>query len=276
MALDITLYDVDGKNPKMVESVAGVQVTTVRNNGDLFRTSGQAADFVRLELLVDEILHPIPDEFLRPDVKLTEEKPSVAKMPLDCINPSLPAPPTSVISVGRQLSFCLKRDTESLLVSYAPGDVINFRRQTGTFQSREIAVNLQVLSGKTLRAESKVTKLETFTPQPDTFAPASDMSAFSGPISAEPRDLINTILSKTSPSYPVGAKARGVGGSVNFDALIGADGRIVSLQPSKPADSELTVAAQEAVRQWIYHPFLVCGIPVPVKTIITVNFNLGS
>lgn len=290
MGLEITLYDIDGKNAKpatieiwkadndmkIVESVDGVQVTTVRNNGKLFRTTAQAPEFVTLELLAEQVLHPIPDELLQPGVELTEDKPSAAKVPLDCISPSLPAPSTSVVSIGRQLSFCLKRDTESLLVSYAPGDLVNFRQQTGTFQSKEVTVDLKVLFGKTLRSEAKISKLEAFAPKPDDFTPTSDMSGFAGPVEAKPTDLINSILSKTPPSYPVSARSRGAGGSVTFDSVIGSDGRVVSLQPTSNVSSDLTTAAQDAVRHWIYRPFLICGIPVPVKTTITVNFNIGS
>lgn len=290
MALDITLFDVDGKNPKaatveiwsaddnmkMVESVAGVQVITVRNNGKLYRTSAHMPEVVRVELLAEQVLHPIPNELLQPDIKFTEEKTTVAKVPLDCISPSLPSPPSSVVLIGRQLSFCLKKDTDSLFVSYAPGDVINFRQQIGTFQSKEIPVDFILLSGKTVRAEAKIAKLETYTPLPEDFTPPSEMSAFAGPVEAKPTDLINSVLSKTPPSYPADARSRRAGGSVVFDAVIGADGRIVSLQPTSKEAGDLTAAAQDAVRRWVYRPFLICDVPVPVKTTITVNFNIGS
>lgn len=289
LALEVTLFDKDGKNPipatverweadskiKMIESASGTQIITIRSNGNLFRTSAHAPEFVRLELLVEQILHPIPEEFLQPGVNLTEEKPTIAKVPLDCINPLLPAPPTSVISIGRQLSFCLKRDTDSLLVSYAPGDVVNFRQQIGSFQSKEIPIDLKLLSGKILRSEAKITKLETFNPQPNDFTPTNDMSPFAGPVEASPTDLINSVLSKTPPSYPVAAKARGASGSVKFDALIGLDGHVTSLQPKGTFDPSLAAAAQNAVHQWVYRPFLLCGVPVPVSTTITVNFNLN-
>jgi protein TonB len=77
------------------------------------------------------------------------------------------------------------------------------------------------------------------------------------------------------PIYPAMAREQHVSGSVNFDAIIGADGLLSSLNQTGHADPALTAAAEAAVRQWIYRPFLICGIPVPVKTLITVNFNLS-
>ncbi len=289
ITVGVTLFDVDGNNPtpanieiwsaashmKMIESVSGHQVTTIRNNDKLFRTTTTAPEFARLELLVEQIVDPIPDQLLQPGVKLNEEKTSIAKIPLDCINPSVPAPSSDTISIGSQLSFCFRRDTDSLLISYAPGEVANVRQQVGTFQSKEVPVDLKILSGRTLRAEAKLTKLETFTPQPDSFTPSDDMTVFTGPVEVEARDLINSVLSKMPPIYPVSAKARGAGGSVKFEAIIGADGRIVSLQPTANTNPDLTQAAQDAVVHWVYRPFLVCGLPVPIKTTITVNFNLG-
>src|SRR5215472_611646 len=278
MALDITLFDVDGKNPKpatvelwaagsnmkMVESVAGVQVTTVRNNDKLSRTSAQAPEFIQLESLIEQILHPIPDEFLQTGVRLNEDKLTVAKTPMDCIEPTFPSASSTTL-ITRPFSFCVIRDTDSLAITYG-GAFIEFRQQTLKFQSREISSHLQVLAGKTLRADAKITKLETFTPKSDDFVPTSQMALFDGPVEAKPTDRLDIGISKTPPIYPAMARADHVSGSVDFDALIGTDGRVTSLKETGHADSLLSVAAETAVRQWIYRPFLICGIPIPVKT----------
>jgi hypothetical protein len=193
MALDITLYDIDGKNPKsatveiwaadgdmkMVEFVAGVQITSLGKGDKLLRTGAQAPEFTSIESLVEEILHPIPDELLRPIVNLNEDKPTLAKIPLDCIEPSFPRTSSATISIDRPLSFCLISGKDSLAISYGGGKV-EFRQQTAMFQSKEVPTHSQVLVGKTLRADAKVTKLETFNPGTDTFAPTSDMKSFDG------------------------------------------------------------------------------------------------
>ena len=64
-----------------------------------------------------------------------------------------------------------------------------------------------------------------------------------------------------------------VQGSVILQALVGADGNIENLRVvSGPAI--LTAAAQQAVRQWRFKPYLQNGQPVETKARITVNFSI--
>ena len=64
-----------------------------------------------------------------------------------------------------------------------------------------------------------------------------------------------------------------VQGSVVLQAVVGADGNIENLRVlSGPAI--LSVAAQQAVRQWRFKPYLQNGQPVETKARITVNFSI--
>ena len=64
-----------------------------------------------------------------------------------------------------------------------------------------------------------------------------------------------------------------VQGSVVLQALVGTDGNIEDLRVlSGPAI--LTAAAQQAVRQWRFKPYLQNGQPVETKARITVNFSI--
>jgi protein TonB len=64
-----------------------------------------------------------------------------------------------------------------------------------------------------------------------------------------------------------------VEGVVILEAIIGADGRVqeVRVLRSKPL---LDQAAIDAVRQWLFTPTLLNGVPVPVIMTVTVNFAL--
>jgi protein TonB len=58
-----------------------------------------------------------------------------------------------------------------------------------------------------------------------------------------------------------------------LQAVVGTDGSIESLRIlSGPAI--LTTAAQQAVRQWRFKPYLQNGQPVETKARITVNFSI--
>lgn len=64
-----------------------------------------------------------------------------------------------------------------------------------------------------------------------------------------------------------------VQGSVVLQAIVGADGNIENLHVvSGPAI--LSAAAQQAVRQWRFKPYLQNGQPVETKARITVNFSI--
>jgi TonB family protein len=74
-------------------------------------------------------------------------------------------------------------------------------------------------------------------------------------------------------SYPLLGQHARVQGSVVLQAVVGIDGSIESLRIlSGPAI--LTAAAQQAVRQWRFKPYLQNGQPVETKARITVNFSI--
>jgi TonB family protein len=69
------------------------------------------------------------------------------------------------------------------------------------------------------------------------------------------------------PIYPV--EANGIEGEVNLEAVIGQEGRILSVEV-RSGDPILAQAALTAVRQWAYRPLKINGIPVEVATDIDV------
>jgi len=80
-------------------------------------------------------------------------------------------------------------------------------------------------------------------------------------------------LQQTVAAYPVLGQHSRVQGSVVLQAVIGADGNIENLHVlSGPAI--LVTAAQQAVREWRFKPYLQNGQPVETKARITVNFSI--
>ena len=85
------------------------------------------------------------------------------------------------------------------------------------------------------------------------------------------------VLTKVQPIYPQSAKTAGVQGTVVLHAVVGMDGKPLSLQVlNSQIHPDLARAAVEAVSQWRYQPTLLNGQPVEVDTVITVNFTLLS
>jgi TonB family protein len=87
------------------------------------------------------------------------------------------------------------------------------------------------------------------------------------------RDAVPEIRQTLDSTYPLMGPRMKVQGSVVLQAVIGADGNIENLQVvSGPAI--LTAAAQQAVRQWRFKPYMQNGEPVETKATITVNFSI--
>jgi TonB family protein len=77
------------------------------------------------------------------------------------------------------------------------------------------------------------------------------------------------------PVYPPSARQARLQGMVRLDALIDTQGRVRELKVQS-GHPDLTPAAMEAVRQWVYKPTLMNGQPVEVVTVIDVNFTLSE
>jgi TonB family protein len=74
-------------------------------------------------------------------------------------------------------------------------------------------------------------------------------------------------------TYPLLGQHMRVQGSVVLQAIVGADGNIEDLRVLS-GPSILNAAAQQAVRQWRFKPYLQNGQAVETKAKITVNFSI--
>ena len=88
----------------------------------------------------------------------------------------------------------------------------------------------------------------------------------------QPRTL--TKAKDVAPVYPEEARQARVQGIVIIEATIAADGRVQSARVLRSLPL-LDEAALAAVRQWVYTPTLLNGVPVPVIMTVTVMFRLN-
>jgi hypothetical protein len=288
--LDITVFDTDGKNPKpgsleiwssdgnmrTVASLGSAEITTLRIGNSLYRTAGNEKDVAEISFLEMQVLRPVPDEVFQPAVAVKLNREAGGKVKLDCIAPTLVRPTNDVVSVGQQFSFCMEHDAPRLVVMYEAGNFAVLRRQTGIFQSHEVPVDVLALFGTVVFAEAKTTKLTAELIEPSLFEIQPDMTPVTAPVEISSGVLSRLTLSQNAPTYPLDAKERHASGQIVFDAMIGKDGHVLSLQLNGNPDSALAAFANKAVTQWLYRPYLINGIPVEVKTKIIVNFTFGN
>jgi protein TonB len=81
-------------------------------------------------------------------------------------------------------------------------------------------------------------------------------------------------LKHVNPAYPDIAKQARVQGVVILECTISPQGRVTDVKVLRGIPL-LDSAAIEAVKQWVYSPTLLNGVPVPVIMTVTVNFRLS-
>ena len=97
-------------------------------------------------------------------------------------------------------------------------------------------------------------------------------------IRREEWDQANKLVTKVDPVYPPPAKQAGIQGMVLFDAVIGKDGRVMSVALIS-GDPLLVDAARQAVMKWVYKPTVGPALnfepaePVEVEVPIRVVFD---
>jgi protein TonB len=82
-----------------------------------------------------------------------------------------------------------------------------------------------------------------------------------------------TKVKNVNPVYPSIAQSARVQGVVIVEATIGPDGKVSDARVLRSIPL-LDQAALDAVRQWVFTPTLLNGVPVPVIMTVTVNFTL--
>jgi len=80
-------------------------------------------------------------------------------------------------------------------------------------------------------------------------------------------------IKNVNPVYPPIAQSARVSGVVIIEATIGPDGRVRDAKVLRSIPL-LDQAALDAVKQWVFTPTLLNGVPVPVIMTVTVNFTL--
>jgi protein TonB len=80
-------------------------------------------------------------------------------------------------------------------------------------------------------------------------------------------------VNQTAPVYPPAARRARVEGVVILECTISAAGRVLDVKVLRGIPL-LDDAAVAAVKQWLFAPTLLDGVPVPVLATVTVSFSL--
>jgi TonB family protein len=104
---------------------------------------------------------------------------------------------------------------------------------------------------------------------------SSAAAASHSPLHVSTGIMQGQIVSRVDPIYPPQAKAEDIQGAVVLHVIISENGAVEKLQVISGPE-QLRTSAIDAVRQWMFEPYLLNGSPVEVETTTTVNYNLGD
>jgi TonB family protein len=83
------------------------------------------------------------------------------------------------------------------------------------------------------------------------------------------------LIRKVDPVYPDEAKKAGIEGRVVVTAVTDVFGCVVEAKAAK-GPKALHEAAVNAIKQWVYEPYILDGVPKPVEFTVVASFNLDK
>jgi len=224
---------------------------------------------------MNQLVHPIPDEQTRSHWTVGLEKRDAGKLKVDCIAVKALKSPDGDREISGPM-FCLDADKPVLRASVQPfGGFQVLFNSIRSFQDRYVAGEIsEVRNGKKMLAVHLLSLEPIDAVDAAEFTPPADATTIERKITISAGVSQGLLVKKVAPDYPLFAKENGVSGTVVLQATIGKDGRIANLRVISGPE-ELRGAALDAVKQWVYRPYLLNGEPVSVDTTINVAFNLG-
>jgi len=216
-----------------------------------------------------EFVQPLPTREAISHETFELQQRETGNMKLSCLNiTGLPANP--------RLNYCLDDKIPALRVSvigFQSLQVLHNRIQK--FQDHYIAGDLRfVRDGKTVLT-AHLEKIEALDPINEVdFTPSDDAKLVPLKINISGGVAQGLLLERTPPQYPPVAMSAGVSGTVILEAVISETGHIANIRVIS-GPSLLQQAAMDAVRTWVYKPYLLNGKAVQVTTTVNVVFTLG-
>jgi len=182
----------------------------------------------------------------------------------------------------------LKKQTATLLSESQSNDIVSLLRRGGkivvTFGDIKIMSEIKIDQTWELKTLGRINKKARETGAPveiDTMGKVITGTPGSGktPGSTTPIRIASgetpRLIKKVKPKYPKIAMIARIQGNVILDVAVDIYGRVIpgsiKVLSGQPL---LRQAAVDAVKQWVYEPYILNGVPKAVRFTLTVNFKL--
>ncbi|MGH9450433.1 MAG: TonB family protein [Terriglobia bacterium] len=103
--------------------------------------------------------------------------------------------------------------------------------------------------------------------------PACGAAPGTTPLQVDRRTAARLLLSQSKPAYPPIARVNYIHGDVSLLLTVDCAGRVEDVHVVR-GHPFLAVAALQAIKKWIYHPFVTRSGPAAFQTMVNVNFAL--
>ena len=255
---------------KQVYSTATFSQTDYRTPNGLFRSSTPGSPPVVALEARQEFIQPLPTPEDVEHLTYELEQLNAGPTKLSCLKiTGLPANPG--------LNYCLDNDKPLLRLSVLGFESLQvLHNRILSFNSHYVPGDLQfVRSGKTIGIAHLET-IETLDPVNDSiFAPTPDAKLVPRKIQISAGVAVGLLKKHPSPEYPPKAIAAGISGTVVLQVTIGTDGHVIDLHVVN-GPAVFQKVALDAVRNWVYQPYLLNGQAVEVTTTVNVIFSLDN
>ena len=266
------------KMDRVVYALPSYKATELQTASGFFRTRGAEQPPLILELLREQVVHPMPAERELEGTKPEVRKEKFGKAALECIMLDRPIKAVAFFPIGLFPTYCMDAGKESLRASYDYGSQMILRNEVVEFQGRAVARDISVDRGR--HCEQRRRRCSSWRRRPamtQLFVPGDELERIGvRPLRVGAATMAGMLLSKVNPKYPAATKGTQAAGTVTLQAVIGRDGVVKFVRVVAAPNGDLGDAAMSAVRQWIYKPFLLDGEAVEVETTMIVSFMIAS
>jgi TonB family protein len=282
LKIDVQLYDAKGKpgekgtiedwwagndTEKTVFSLPSYSSTRVRKGDVVFSKAGATYVPDVLKLLLNQVIDPLPAWTYGEGVQANLRPIKFGTVPLECIVLNLKKDPKGV-----PVEYCLDPGKDSLRLTYQYENRMTIRNRLGTFQGKQVPVDVTVRNGELMGATGHISSLMSrgIAESEISTDGLTDKTVLSTPVDVELH-----AIKRNPPIYPEAAKRQHLSGLVVLQAMIGTDGHIHDLGLVSSPSPILTSAAEDAVKDWTYKPLEVDGVATAGETTILVTFRFG-
>jgi TonB family protein len=173
-------------------------------------------------------------------------------------------------------TWCLDAGESDLRINFSPPEAQVVHNSIVKFQGRYIAEDLVFAQHAKTILTAHIDNIELLAPVDESlFQPPPDATPMRIGLNVAPGVMVGMLVKAVPSQYPLYAKDEGITGTVVLQATINKDGRIADLHVVS-GPHELQQAALDAVKQWVYRPYLLNNEPVEVATTVNVIFTLGN